>query len=211
MIWLYIGEFGKGEVFLAENRRLWDENGNPIKPTESGEPDNGLTGFDNQSYVALIEQNGLPSIRERASEFVFVQDNCRVHTATFKNPGNTIYDLFERENVDFVKDWPANSPDLHPVENALKSLLDEYNKELNLRCTQPKNKKEVFTLVKKCWQSVSDQHVKNAYWSFAQRLKLCLIHKGGNNFPTSTKRLINRKLLESFDLSQYDANGDLIV
>lgn len=207
MVWVYVGAFGKGDVFLAENRRLWDEFGNPIKQTE---PDDGVTGFDNKSYVELIEKQGLPSIRSRVSEFVFVQDNCRVHTSTKKNPGNTIYDVFERNEVEFINDWPANSPDLHPVENALKFLADEVNKELDKLLKQPKNKHELFALVKACWDRVSDQHVKNSYYSFAKRLKLCLIHGGANNFATSTKLLKNRKLLETFNLSHYDVNGDLL-
>lgn len=210
MIWLFIGAFGKGDLFLAENKRLWTDDGNPIKRPKKADEEELGSGFDNLSYVQLVEQQALPSIRSRTMDFVFVQDNCSVHTATLKNPGNTVYDLFHRENVNYVSDWPANSPDLHPVENALKLLADEVNKELNRLIRQPKNKHELLQVIKRCWNLVSDEKVKNCYKSFADRLRLCLLHAGGNNFPTDTKRLNNRKLLSTFNLAHYDANGDLL-
>lgn len=225
MIWIYIGEFGKGDLLLAENKRLWDELGNPTKQSKSSEPketgalndageseeqDSEVTGFDNKSYVQMIEKQAIPSIKKRTSDFIFVQDNCRVHTATKKNPGNTIYDVFDRQNVNFVSDWPANSPDLHPVENALKLLADEVNMELDRRLKQPKNKAELLKVVQSCWERVDNDAVKRCYNAFSDRLKLCLIHNGNNNFPTSSKRLKNRRLLEEFNLSDYDSNGKRI-
>lgn len=211
MIWLYIGVFGKGDLFLAENKRFWDEKGVPIKSSKSNEPGvNEPTGFDNQSYVQLVEKQALPSIRTRITDFLFVQDNCRVHTSTLKNPGNTIYDVFQRNSVNYIPDWPANSPDLHPVENALKLLAVEVNKELARLIKQPKNKSDLLTVIKRCWEAVDNEKVMNCFNSFTNRLKLCLLHCGNNNFPTDTKRLNNRILLETFDLTKYDANGDLL-
>lgn len=212
MIWLYICAQGKGELFLAENKRLWDESGRPIKMSKEDKEEvlKDGTGFDNYSYVQMIEKQALPGIRARMNEFHFVQDNCSVHTSTLKNPGNTVYDVFQRNNVNYIADWPANSPDLHPVENALKLLATEVNHELGRLIKQPKNKFELFAVIQKCWQAVDNEKVQNCYNSFVRRLKLCLLHAGGNNFPTDTKRLKNRKLLEEFDLNRYDSGGNLL-
>ena len=61
----------------------------------------------------LLLQQLLPSIREIAGDvFVFQQDNAPAHRAH-----DTVV-LLQQEAPDFIEPtlWPANSPDLNPVD-----------------------------------------------------------------------------------------------
>lgn len=199
MIWLTIDADGKGPLSLAENRKLWTPNGEQIRPRPP--PEEILkSGFDNESYVAMLKE-ALPEIKSRVANLILVQDNARVHTA-LKNEGNTVYDLFEREQVEFVSDWPPNSPDLHPVENAHRLLQVEVNKLLDSRTRLPKNKRELLALIRGAWENVDSEKVKNCHGAFLDRLRLCLIKGGGNNFHTKMTKL-NRQLLSSFELVRF--------
>lgn len=200
MIWLYIGPFGKGEVFLAENNRWFDERGNQIKRSNQ---ENTIRGFDNKSYTAMVENLAIPSIEKRILDYVFCQDNSRVHTA-LKNKGQTIYDVFRRNNVEYINDWPPNSPDLHPVENAHKLLQDEVNKELNRLVRKPKNKHQLFSLIEMCWnEKVKNEQLVKIYNTFLDRCRLCVANQGDNNFSTRTSCKKNKELLETFVLEDY--------
>jgi hypothetical protein len=200
MIWLYIGPFGKGDIFLAENNKFFNEDGDKIKQID----DSCIQGFDNLSYTALVDKKAIPSINRRMIDWIFVQDNSRVHTS-LKHTGNTIYDIFRSHNVEYVDDWPANSPDLHPVENAHHLLQIEVNKELNKLIRIPKNKREMFALIKMCWyQKVDNEKLVKIYHSFLDRCRLCLFHEGNNNFSTKTTSRVNKEILKNFNLSHYE-------
>lgn len=189
MLWLYIGPTGKGDVFLAENNRLWDDRGNKLNP----KPPPKNKGFDNISYTDLIERKAIPSIKsklEGVPDWIFVQDNSGVHTSS-EHKGNTIYDVFERHRISWIPDWPPLSPDLHPVENAHKMLKDRMNRELHRLTRKPNNKKRLLSLAEKCWSEVDNEKILKIYNSFEDRLKLCILHKGNNNFATNTSSKAN--------------------
>lgn len=60
----------------------------------------------------LLKQQMLPAIRRMSGDFIFQQDSAPAHRAR-----DTI-ELLRRETPDFIGPdlWPANSPDLNPVD-----------------------------------------------------------------------------------------------
>lgn len=177
MIWMYIGEFGKGEIFLAENVDRFNPDGSPI----SGPPPNTNKGFDNHSYVEMLKNHGIRSINSKTMDFVFVQDNSPVHTS-LKNTGNTVFDLFRQNGIEHLN-TPANSPDLHPIELAFSVLQREYYKEIDRLKILSKNKKQTFEIVKRVWNDkVENEEIKKVYWSITTKCLKCLKNNGNNNF-----------------------------
>lgn len=189
-VWMYIGQFGKGEIFVAENIRCYDIDGKQ-KPNLKPNDLKIFRGFDAYSYLCLLKYKALPLIKKKVNRFVFMHDNASIHKANQKKVDEySVYDLFEEHGIE-IEDWPARSPDLNPVENCW-SILD---KEKNLKLDQlikdnkpiPKNKEQMFQLLKMCWDQVDNDLIIKIYNSFINRLKLVIKNDGCNNFDYKTK------------------------
>ena len=64
-----------------------------------------------QTYVELLERNGVDAfMRACGANAVFQQDGARCHTAV------STMRWFQSREVECLREWPANSPDLSPVE-----------------------------------------------------------------------------------------------
>ena len=175
-IWCYIGPFGKGEIFLAENNEYFDEHGNRLKI------DGKMAFFNNASYVNMLANRAIPAIKNQIDDFIFMQDNASIHSAINKDKTGTIVgDLLKKENIVTMK-WPPLSPDLNPIENVHHLLQNEMNDELTVRERKPKNKKEVFDILKECWTRVDNEVVKRIYFSFYGRLQKVKDRQGSNNY-----------------------------
>lgn len=134
-----------------------------------------------------------------------MHDNAGPHTKKEHKDDehNLAYKLLTEQHGIEMVDWPAKSCDLNPQENVW-SMLDKIkeaevdkrtrknHKSKNLRV--PKNKKEMFALLKVCWEKLDNEHVKNAYFSFLGRLEKVQKINGGNNYNLKTaKRRANEQ------------------
>ncbi len=97
-------------------------------------------------YQEILEHFMLPSADKLYgdADFIFQQDIAPAHTAKgtkswFNDHGVT------------VLDWPANSPDLNPIEN-LWGIVKRKMKD-----TRPINEDELKAIVKETWASIPPQ------------------------------------------------------
>ncbi len=99
-------------------------------------------------YQDILEHFMLPSADQlfKDADFIFQQDLAPAHTA--KSTKSWLND----HGVG-VLDWPANSPDLNPIEN-LWGIVKR-----KMRNKRPKNADELKATVKETWASIPPHHL----------------------------------------------------
>ena len=97
-----------------------------------------------------------------------VQDNARVHTVKHTQ------DAFQNANIDTMK-WPANSPDLNPIENVWSLLKSRINK----RQPRPHIKQEMTDAINEEWENLQPADFQAAIDSMPRRVQLVIQAEGG--------------------------------
>ena len=116
----------------------------------------------------------------RSWKIFFEQDGAKMHT---KN--EVLNYISSRCNL--VCGWPANSPDLSPIEmmwSIIKFRISNYPNDL-----KPKNKVELIEAIQKEWRSIDAITVNNLVKSFKYRLRLCARVGGKTIVPFSKSHL----------------------
>ncbi len=118
-------------------------------------------------YQDILEHFMLPSADKLYgdADFIFQQDLAPAHTAKgtkswFNDHGVT------------VLDWPANSPDLNPIEN-LWSIVKR-----KMRDTRPNNSDELKAAIKETWASIPPQQCHKLITSMPRRIEAVMKAKG---------------------------------
>ncbi len=127
-----------------------------------------LKSTDNAAiYQEILEHFMLPSADKLYgdADFIFQQDLAPAHTAKgtkswFNDHGVT------------VLDWPANSPDLNPIEN-LWGIVKR-----KMRDTRPNNADELKATVKETWASIPPQQCHKLITSMPRRIEAVIKAKG---------------------------------
>ncbi len=111
-------------------------------------------------YQEILEHFMLPSADKLYgdADFIFQQDLAPAHTAKgtkswFNDHGVT------------VLDWPANSPDLNPIEN-LWGIVKR-----KMRDTRPNNADELKATVKETWASIPPQQCHKLITSMPHQIE----------------------------------------
>ncbi len=111
-------------------------------------------------YQDILEHFMLPSADKLYgdADFIFQQDLAPAHTAKgtkswFNDHGVT------------VPDWPANSPDLNPIEN-LWGIVKR-----KMRDTRPNNADELKATIKETWASIPPQQCHKLITSMPRRIE----------------------------------------
>ncbi len=118
-------------------------------------------------YQEILEHFMLPSADKLYgdADFIFQQDLAPAHTAKgtkswFSDHGVT------------VLDWPANSPDMNPIEN-LWGIVKR-----KMRDTRPNNADELKATVKETWASIPPQQCHKLITSMPRRIEAVIKAKG---------------------------------
>jgi len=118
-------------------------------------------------YLNILKGPLKRSIRKlfRDEDFIFQHDNDPKHTA------EVIQDYLDDLPFEVLW-WPAQSPDLNPIEN-LWSILDNLCRE-----RKPSNKRELFEMLQSGWNDISTKILHNLCDSMPQRIAE-VIERGG--------------------------------
>ncbi len=118
-------------------------------------------------YQKILEYFMLPSADKLYgdADLIFQQDLAPAHTAKgtkswFNDHGVT------------VLDWPANSPDLNPIEN-LWGIVKR-----KMRDTRPNNADDLKATVKETWASIPPQQCHKLITSMPRRIEAVIKAKG---------------------------------
>ncbi len=118
-------------------------------------------------YQEILEHFMLPSADKLYgdADFIFQQDLAPAHTTKgtkswFNDHGVT------------VLDWPANSPDLNPIEN-LWGIVKR-----KMRDTRPNNADDLKATVKATWASIPPQQCHKLITSMPRRIEAVIKAKG---------------------------------
>lgn len=176
-VFLYITRHGKGGLYLAERTDIYDQSAKKIRAPKKGEK----LGFDGDSYYEMMRDYVLPSLEDQfGKDFEWMQDNAPIHKSENlkRYSGQTVKGLLNDRGITLVN-WPPNSPDLNPVEHVW-TLLNRLVKR-KMRKWLPKNKQQMWRLIKNCWTHVKNEHVVRIYDSFMARLLVVKANRGSNN------------------------------
>ncbi len=115
-------------------------------------------------YQEILEHFMLPSADKLYgdADFIFQQDLAPAHTAKswFNDHGVT------------VLDWPANSPDLNPIEN-LWGIVKR-----KMRDTRPNNADDLKAAIKETWASIPPQQCHKLITSMPRWIEAVIKAKG---------------------------------
>lgn len=106
------------------------------------------------------------AVVNRHRRFTFQQDNAPAHTARSTVQFLTTIDVKSLP-------WSGNSPDINPIENvwSMVAKAADYNVT---------NKQQLFDSVRRAWDQVSVEYIRNLYHSMPRRLSEAIRNRGGS-------------------------------
>lgn len=126
---------------------------------------NGI--LDQYQYHDIVRNQLLPSARAlfNSRNWTFQEDNDPKHTA---NSTKALYNQLKIPR----EEWPANSPDLNPIEN-LWQYLDNMCKDR--RCN---TKEDLFAVLQEAWKRIPEDYLTSLVESMPRRLNAVIDAKG---------------------------------
>ena len=118
------------------------------------------------AYQDILREHLLP-LELTENGMVFQQDNAACHTAA------TTTRFFAEHNIEVIP-WPAQSPDLAPIEN----LWGYLQQRLDAREIHSMN--ELWEAAQEEWQNIPQQVFNNVIASMPRRMQMTVDARGGS-------------------------------
>lgn len=130
-----------------------------------------LQGFLNSiAYRDIILQPlVIPYAAAVGPRFIFMHDNATPHSARI------ISDFLDEENID-VLPWPAQSPDLNPIEH----LWDMLQRRVMRRNLFFNNRQELILSLQREWAAIDQEEIDALILSMSRRCKAVVNSRGGH-------------------------------
>ena len=116
-------------------------------------------------YRQILTHHLVPSARQLCGNNIFQHDNDPKHTS------GVVQRYLANKKVNVMK-WPAQSPDLNPIEN-LWAELNRITTEHKL-----KNENELFEVLQRGWEALSIEYLHSLIESMPRRCKAVVKAKG---------------------------------
>ena len=128
--------------------------------------------MDRWDYIEVMRKHLLPYIERKfhGRGYIFQDDNAAVHTA------RDVVAWIQENNIRTLANWPSQSPDLNPIEH----LWAELERRVKKSKRKPKNKKDLFNILKKEWGKIDRQYYINLISSMPRRIQECINSNGGS-------------------------------
>lgn len=122
------------------------------------------------SYInEILEPVVLPFSSQIGSEFIFMHDNARPHTARITT------DWFEAQEIHMLP-WPAQSPDLNPIEHA----WDQLQRSILPHLASITTRVQLCSLLQDHWRQIPQDSLDTLISSMPRRCQSVLNARGGN-------------------------------
>ena len=99
---------------------------------------------------------------------VFLLDGAPPHTAASTRR------FMRAQRIQYVKDWPPNSPDLNPIENVWAWLQQQ------VAAQEPSSGAAIWRVAQQVWETLTPDMCSSSMCSFTDRLQACASNDGGH-------------------------------
>ena len=129
------------------------------------------TAMNAKWYQNVLKHHLLPTIQEQfpGKNCFFQHDGAPCHTAKI------ITKFLNDKNIEILKPWPGNSPDLNPIENLWAIVKQAVDKQ------KPSNCERLKDLITQEWNNISPETIENLLISMPKRIETVLKKKGGHS------------------------------